>query len=129
MDVPVPYRWLIIALLVTALVVVSTTPARSQVGDSAFEWLVAVTPMPMQKVLHVALYALLSFLIVWAAENADRAMVRYTAAFAGAVILGAALEWAQTRIPGRFGNLTDILLNASGALLGLAAASWLLRRG
>ena len=70
----------------------------------------------------------MAFLIVWAAETVDRAIVRYTVAFAGAVILGAVLEWAQTRIPGRFGNLTDILLNTGGALLGVVAASWLLRR-
>ena len=122
MFVPVPYRWLSIVIFVTALVVVSVTPARSQPGDSVFEWLVVATPMPLQKLLHVALYALLAFLLAWAMENVESRLLKHAAAFTLTVSLGATLEGLQTRIPGRFGTLTDALLNAGGAVLGVLLA-------
>ncbi len=126
MTVPLHYRWLATALLVAALVAVSVVPARSQPGDTVFEWLVWVAPMPLQKVMHVLLYGLLAFLLAWALENVESRWTRYALALALSVSLGAVLEGLQTRIPGRFGTLGDILLNGGGALLGLALALVLL---
>ena len=47
------------------------------------------------------------------------------------LLLGAALEFAQGQIPGRFASLGDALANALGVVLGLAAVHWAarLRRG
>ncbi len=126
MAVPLHYRWLATALLVAALVAVSVVPARSQPGDTVFEWLVWVAPMPLQKVMHVLLYGLLAFLLAWALENVESRWTRYALALALSVSLGAVLEGLQTRIPGRFGTLGDVLLNGGGALLGLALALVLL---
>ena len=36
--------------------------------------------------------------------------------------LGVALEWYQTQVPGRFGTITDMLLNAVGAIVGIFLA-------
>jgi VanZ family protein len=36
------------------------------------------------------------------------------------------LEWHQTRVPGRFGTVADVLLNLIGAIIGLIAAMFLL---
>ena len=36
------------------------------------------------------------------------------------------MEWRQTKVPGRFGTVNDVVLNAAGAALGLLAAIVLL---
>ena len=43
-----------------------------------------------------------------------------------ALVVGIALEWYQTTVPGRYGSITDILLNSLGAALGIVIALFLL---
>ena len=116
------FRWAL-ALSVTALIVVlSITPGESKSGDSVFVWLVVNTPAPVQKLMHVACYATVAALWVWALESVQSRAVRFGLALFMAVALGAVLEWYQVRIPGRFGTVTDVLLDSFGALLGLLIA-------
>lgn len=111
-------------LLIVAL---SVVPGQARSGDSAFVWLVSVTPEQLQNVAHVFAYALLAWLMVWTLENLYPPRHRNTLAFALAVIAGAGLEWYQTLVPGRFGTFTDALLNAGGALFGLLIAATILK--
>ena len=104
------------------LAIASIIPGRAQPGDSVFIWLVAKTPTLLQKALHICLYGVLTLLCVWALDAVQSKFYRLVAAVTVAVLFGAALEWAQTRIPGRFGTLADATLNAAGALLGVFAA-------
>jgi VanZ family protein len=103
--------------------VLSTISARDQPGDSTFVWLIASTPSSIQKILHVALYAVLTGLWVWTLQTMQlKLSQRLLLAFVFSVGFGAAIEWYQTRIPGRFGTLLDVLLNALGAVVGLVVA-------
>jgi VanZ family protein len=46
------------------------------------------------------------------------------------VLHGAATEWIQTFVPGRTGQLTDVLIDCAGIAVGLLAVRlWSRRRG
>ena len=76
--------------------------------------------------MHVAVYAALALLWMWTLESVESRIVRIALTLIATIGLGAVLEWHQTRVPGRFGTLFDVALNALGALLGLAMALLLL---
>ena len=104
------------------LMVVSLIPGHPKPGDSAFIWLVANTPTLMQKVLHVCFYGVLALLLAWTLEGIQPRTYRFLIALIIAVAFGAVMEWCQTKVPGRFGTVYDVALNAVGAALGLLAA-------
>jgi VanZ family protein len=108
------------------LMLVSLIPGHPKPGDSAFIWLVANTPTLMQKVLHVCLYGMLALLLVWTLEGIQPRTHRLLIALIIAVTFGAVMEWCQTKVPGRFGTMSDVALNATGAALGLLAAIFIL---
>lgn len=126
MTVPISIRWIITLVLVVAVIVLSVIPGHARSGDSVFVWLVASTPTLVQKLMHFLIYAGLAWLWTWTLEGIAPRWLRLTIAFTLAVGLGAALEWYQTRVPGRFGTLLDVLLNTAGAIAGLVAALLLL---
>ena len=76
--------------------------------------------------MHVATYAILAVLWMWTLESVESRIVRTALAIIATVGMGAVLEWHQTRVPGRFGTIFDVLLNTLGALVGLAIALLLL---
>lgn len=121
-DSPLVLRAALTLAFMALLAAASMVPGRAQPGDSAFVWAIAKTPTLLQKTLHVFVYALLVLLWVWTLEAIESKWLRIVVAVGVAVSFGAALEWYQTRVPGRFGTLFDVALNASGALLGVVAA-------
>ena len=121
-------RSLAVTLILTAAIgVLSLTPDREDPGSSAFVWVVHLTPSLVQKTLHVVLYGALSAAWFSTLRIVDSLQARYVAALVVSVGYGALLEWLQTFVPGRFGSLTDVILNTIGALLGLALARKALR--
>lgn len=80
----------------------------------------------MQKALHVCFYCVLVLLLVWTFEGIESRANRFLISFVIAVAFGAVMEWCQTKVPGRFGTVHDVALNAAGAALGLLAAAFLL---
>jgi len=113
---PLAYRYGAALAFAAIVVVLSITPGVAKPGDSVFVWLVVNTATPVQKVMHVAVYALLCALWIWAFEPVRPTLLRVALAVAATISLGAALEWHQTQVPGRFGTVTDVLLNAAGAI-------------
>ena len=111
---------------VAMLMLVSLIPGQPKPGDSAFFWLVANTPTLVQKVLHVCLYGVFALLLVWTLDGIQSRTYRFLIALVIAVAFGAVMEWCQTRVPGRFGTMYDVVLNAAGAALGLLAAAYIL---
>ncbi len=105
-----------------ALFFASTLPGRAEAGDSVFVWLMAATPTPLQKALHVCVYAALTMLWSWTLENLQLKSVRLILPIALAISFGALMEWYQTKVPGRFGTLFDVALNTVGAVAGLLLA-------
>ena len=108
------------------LMLASLIPGHHKPGDSVFIWLVANTPTLMQKVLHVCLYGVLALLLVWTLDGFQPRTYRFLIALIIAVAFGAVMEWCQTKVPGRFGTVYDVALNAAGAALGLLAAVFIL---
>jgi VanZ family protein len=85
------------------------------------------TPSVIQKALHVILYGMLTALWLWTLEGlSDRPAARLGSAFVLSVAFGAFVEWYQTSIPGRFGTLIDVLLNALGAAIVIFVFGFLL---
>lgn len=115
-------RLAITLAFMAVLLALSVIPGRAQQGDSAFVWMIALTPTALQKIMHVVLYGVLAFLWAWTLSAMDSLSARLLAALAIAIAWGAVLEWSQTGIAGRFGTLSDVLLNAAGAGLGILAA-------
>ena len=89
--------------------------------DSGLAW---VSPS-LQNLLDIPLYGGLAGCWYWALESlSERGGVRLFTAFAFTLGYGVLDELHQLTVPGRFGSLTDLVLNALGALLVLA---WLAR--
>ena len=126
MNLPIAARLVVTLVLVAAIVALSIVPGRHQPGDSAFVWLVSVTPTLLQKLLHVVAYATLALLWMWTLEKISSVPLRFALVFTITVAMGVVLEWYQTSVPGRFGTLTDALLNALGSIIGVIAAVLLL---
>ena len=122
LSLPIIYRWLITLVFVGIVVILSTTPGKGQPSDSIFVWLVANTPTLLQKIMHVAIYATLALLFMWALETIESRLTRIVLTLVLAFSLGIVLEWYQTMVPGRFGTILDVLLNISGAVVGVVAA-------
>ena len=113
-------------MLIAVIVALSVLPGRAQPGDSAFVWLVSMTPAPLQKLMHGVAYAAVALLWMWTLEKMNPMPLRMALTFTLSVGIGAVLEWYQTSVPGRFGTLSDAILNAVGSLVGLIAALFLL---
>jgi VanZ family protein len=114
-------------VLTGVIMLVSLLPGSSRHGDYPFSWLVTKTPTLLQKVLHVCLYAILALLLVWTLDDIQPREYRLLIAFILAVAFGAVMEWCQTLVPGRYGTVFDVALNAAGAALGLLAAAFLIQ--
>ena len=123
LAIPLTYRWLITLAFVALIIVLSVTPGKSEYGDTVFVWLVEHTPTLVQKAMHIGCYAVITALFAWSLESIESLTVRLMLSLTLALALGAVLEWYQTRVPGRFGTLVDVLLNALGALIGLLVAA------
>ena len=126
MNVPVAGRLIVTLVLMVAIVTLSVVPGRPERGDSTFVWLLSTTPAPLQKLLHIVAYAVLALLWMWTLETINSIRLRVALAFAVTTAMGAVLEWYQTSLPGRYGTLTDVILNVVGSIAGLIAAFFLL---
>ena len=126
LSIPLTYRWLITLAFVALIVALSVTPGKSEYGDTVFVWLVEHTPTLVQKAMHIGCYAALAALFAWSLESIESITGRLMLSLILALALGATLEWYQTKVPGRFGTIVDVVLNAIGAALGLLAALLLL---
>jgi VanZ family protein len=126
LSIPPTYRWIITLVFVAIVIVLSVTPGRFQAGDSVFVWLIANTPTALQKFMHIAVYATLAMLFMWSLETIESRITRIVLTLVLALSLGAFLEWYQTRVPGRFGTIVDVLLNTAGTIVGLVAALFVL---
>lgn len=120
--VPVFWRFIVTLACAAIIVMLSVTPGNERSEGSFLAWLVIITAEPVQKVLHVVMYAILAFMWMWSLEEISSRAIRISLAFSLSVGIGAGLEIYQITVPGRIGTLVDALLNASGAVIGLLAA-------
>lgn len=116
------YRWAITLAFVGIVVALSIAPDTGRPGDTFFSWLVVNTATPIQKAMHVTAYATLAVLLMWSLESVESRAMRIALVLVASLCLGAILEWYQTQVPGRFGTVVDVLINAIGTIAGLLAA-------
>jgi VanZ family protein len=101
----------------------SLAPGDGSAGDSVFGWAVTVTSPTLQNAMHVILYGVLAGLWIWTLYGFGlRGKVPVSAAVLLILVFGAAMEFAQMAIPGRFASLGDMLLNIIGTGLGAGLA-------
>lgn len=111
-------RWRLLLPLayMGALLLLSSVPGRGVDGPAGelFQW---IAPQ-WQNLLHIPLYGGLAASWLWALAAQP---VGHTARLALALLLtlvwGAVDEAYQSGIAGRYGSLTDMALNAAGAVL------------
>lgn len=100
-----------------AIYVLSSIPGKG--GDKAARFMADIDPQ-LQNLLHLPLFALLQYL--WLRALAARG-VRWAGLFAGSLLItlgyGVFDELHQYFVPGRYASLTDLLLNLTGALIGV----------
>jgi VanZ family protein len=104
--------------LMGAIGVLSLVPGEPLPGDSALVWFVAETPATVQNVMHVVCYAVLAALWMKWLSSSGSTRSRLLA-LTVAISYGALLEAGQLMVPGRFGSVSDALLNALGAVAGV----------
>lgn len=114
-------RYLLPVSYMAVLFYVSSIPGHVMETSPVFRW---VTPN-LQNMLHVPVYGGLALSWWWALENRLAiARTRLFTAFILTVMYGIVDESWQLYIPGRYGSLTDITLDALGAALAL----WIVAR-
>lgn len=126
LSVPASARWIITLIFAAIVIALSISPGVEQPGDNLFVWVIVRTPTLIQKIMHVATYAALALSWMWTLASIESRLLRIALTIIATIGLGAILEWQQTRVPGRFGTVFDVALNAIGALIGLALALLLL---
>lgn len=121
-----PWRFATVALISAGIALLSTIPGLPEPGDSALVWAAASVPSLLQKSLHLVAYAALAISAAWL-FNGLKWRSPHLLAFLYSAAFGAILEWAQLYVPGRFGSVFDIALNAIGAAAGLLALALFLK--
>ena len=111
--VPKKVLWVVTAAYAALLAAVSLLPSGTGLLSG---WDTAVSPR-LQNLLHVPAYGVLVALIVWALGRPT--LPRLGLAALACCAFGGLLECAQAVIPGRFGSVTDMLLNLAGAAAGV----------
>ena len=103
----------------------SSLPGDIDPEDAGLYGIIAWTPPAVQNLLHLPLFGLLAWLW-WHSLRGwiQRSRVLLLSAFLLTAGYGMADEWHQLYVPGRYASLTDMLLNAVGALVSV----WLIHR-
>ncbi len=99
-----PILWLV-------LIAIGTSWPRIQVGSGS---------LPLDKIVHFAMYGVLSALVLRATLTWYRPRT-FLVVLVGLVILGAVDEWHQSFIPGRSMSFGDWIADSAGAVLGAFA--------
>ena len=118
LDVSAPYRWALTLSFVLLITTLSLTPGHGSPDDSVFVWLLVNTAKPVQKLMHVISYAALAVLWMWTLSAVRSRAQRIAVTLLLTVALGLVLEVLQLGVAGRFGTISDVLLNVIGAIAG-----------
>lgn len=109
-------------LYMVGILALSSIPGNASSGEALH---LGSVPPKLQNALHVPLYALLTLLWLWAAQNCAGS-VRVKIASIACFCIGFAIvdELYQTTIHGRDGSVSDVGLDT----LGICLCAWLVHR-
>ena len=112
-------------LIMAVLYWLSSLPGTPRPDDPAVYSLFYWLSPAMQNTLHVPAYAALGWAWHWALGAWLRvSSPRAVGACMIALAYGVFDEWHQSFVPGRYGSLSDVVLDVAGAALGIALAVW-----
>ena len=97
-------------------------------GTSLPQGAVPIQTSGVDKYLHFSIYTVLGFLLTWQLLEKNKAWVAVLVAVVVSIAFGAADEWHQQFIPGRYPELADWQADSLGALTGAVAAALTLGR-
>ncbi len=100
--------WLIVGVWTAGLL----TSSPAQIGK---EMIPLGTYLPISKLVHVAAYAFLAFCLPWIASRRWRWLL-----LAFLSLHAAGTEYLQQFVPGRTGQISDVVIDHIGLLLALA---------
>ena len=126
-NMTVPVRWLFVLLFAASFLMLAVMPLEAMLRDPAglgrspFLRLLADLPMVPQ-IVHLGTFAGLTFLCAWALQPLASIRASLVVAFVVAFTFGGLVELIQLFIPGRDSDLSDVVLNGIGALVGCLAA-------
>jgi len=112
MVVPVLYMGLI-------LVGASIPAENGEAGSHRLHFL--LLPSLLQNLVHIPAYGLLAFLWRWCLNAYVKARTAVVLALVLTIGFGIFQEWYQTFVPGRYGSVSDVVLDGIGAFMGLWA--------
>jgi VanZ family protein len=115
LSVPGALRWATVVAWAGLIFLLSNQPGLAVSEDPAVD-------QPTRHIAHVLVYAVLTLLIAWAATGRRVPTLRL-ATLAGVIALlyGVTDEIHQTFVPTRTGRPEDLVWDALGAVLGVAA--------
>jgi VanZ family protein len=103
--------------LMTLIFILSSIPMHEDMGQLKF--LTVLTPK-IQNLLHLPLYGLLAYLWLNSFAAIDYPVINaIILSLTISLIFGCMDELYQTLIPGRYGSITDVILNSIGIILGI----------
>ena len=76
------------------------------------------------KIGHFGLFFILTFLLFQSLKPLDK-MVKWVGLFVYCIFLGAITEYLQTKIPGRSGDIMDLLADIVGSISGFFVTSYI----
>ena len=116
---PLDLRYLLPLVYMAALFAISSIPGTTMEATPGLQ---LITPT-WQNLLHIPIFGGLALAWLWALERRlTSSQQQAYAAFALTLVFAAIDETWQSTVPGRYGSLTDLGLDAVGAGLAL----WLL---
>jgi VanZ family protein len=122
---PLKYLPVVPLAYMLAIFGLSSIPGIGMEDAPAPQRLIEWVPPQLQNLLHIPLFAGLAFVWQRFLRGHMRPAPATIIAFVAAFSYGVVDELHQTFVPGRFGSLTDVVINALGAGIGaLIATRW-----
>lgn len=132
------WRWALVIVWMAMIFWFSHEPGDASDVHSNFivEWLQSIgltwtsdiLALVVRKTAHMTEYAVLAILVFVAVQGTSGRGRTLIEAFVLTVVYAATDEVHQLVVPGRTGKLSDVLIDATGAAIGLALAWWVSRR-
>ena len=114
---PNAIKIILTSIYMLLLLASSVIPMDRQI--KGFQFVIALKPA-IQNLLHIPMFAILSFLFLLILQDFQiEIWKRNVIVLLSSGLFGLINEIIQIPVPGRYGGLTDIVLNLAGAILGI----------
>ena len=115
---PKPYKLLALITYGTCIYLLSSIPGEPT-NNSNPSFLLSLIPSSLQNLLHIPLYAGLTSCLLWVLAPIGQKKPIYIIVFSACLAFAVSDEAHQIYVPGRFGSLSDVVLDAVGIILGI----------